>query len=248
MNNQTSKLMPCYRQIVKGYISATAGFYVVLVVVTLLSAVGIVSLNGGAVGNFSVYGAASLIYMFVAGVAGVRADLRLCMQFGASRRTAMAAEVLATITAAAGIAVLNEVMSALSRVLFRLIASNVLVADLYEILYAKSDMGGTGGFALHAKSALFIFVALLALFAFGTFFTLLFWNLRGVGMVVGGIAIPVVLNLAIWLLNIANLGDAIVALFSDPVRCMACCALLALVFGVINWGLLTRANIRAAAK
>lgn len=248
MNNQTSKLMPCYRQIVKGYISTTAGFYVVLVAVTLLSAVGIVSLSGGAVGNFSAYGAASLIYMFVAGVAGVRADLRLCMQFGASRRTAMVAEVLATITAAAGMAVLNEVMNVLSRGVFRLVASNVLVADLYEILYERSSMGGAGGFALHAKSALFIFVMLLALFAFGTFFTLLFWNLRGVGMVVGGIAIPVVLNLVIWLLNIAGLGDAVLALLGDPVCCMVCGVLAILFFGVIDWLLLTRANIRAAAK
>lgn len=250
------------REIGIGTLRSAAVFYLVILIVTAFTALGPgmievseelnwISGEHNVIGVMSFLGMSSAIFLFVAGVAGLRADLRLCVQFGVSRRTAYWAENAVVALTAAGIAVLNEALTAAAFGVSAQLGRPVRMMDLYEMLYVCDNtlLKTPLGFAGHFQSALFTFCLLVALFVFGSFFTLGFWNLHGIGLVVGGLAIPVVLNAAIWLLVWSGLGTPLATwLLAAPTNCMLFCLLSTALFAALDRLLLEQAYIKAAGK
>lgn len=244
---KTNKFFACYRQLLREYGTALPVFIGVMLALMLLGFA--LSYGQGGEGTFSGMGLISAIFIFVAGVGGLRSDIRLCVQFGASRRTALLAEALAAVTASALLALAGELMNLLCGLLSAVLHTPMASADLYAMVYLGGDTAAMNSFGAHAASALLVFVLLLAMFTFGAFFTLLFWNLRGIGIVAGGISIPVVVNGVLWLLSLSG-GDKILLGFwqQGALAFGGSCILFTVVFAAIDWLLLSHANLRAPAK
>lgn len=209
---------------------------------------------GGRSVTFNGWGFASVFFLLVLGIVGLRENLRMFVQNGVSRRSAFLAELTAIAAVSAALAVYGQVLTGVVQLLSGG-RETVFVADLYQLVYVGYAPGGVMTPGQLAVGGLLNLSLLLALGMLGEFFSALFWRLNKFWTVVAAIAIPVLLNGAAWGLywladRMPALMEAVGAmarwLLASPWNLMAASLLAAAALAGINWLLLRRAHIKAA--
>lgn len=240
------KFLPAFRYSLWGYLRSSAGFYAVMVIITLLL-VFYVPLRKSSWGvDFNVYGVAATICAFVVGIASIRDDLRLLTQNGVSRRTGFLSELLSVLTFATVLSAAGELLTGLCQLILAG-NSHVFVGDWYQLFYLRGNYSMLS-FSAHLMSGL-----LNTAFAFsgclgGVFFSLLFWRLSRLWKIAAGISIPVLINGIPWLLYQLHISlmPLVRFLMTSPWNLIAFLLLLSGVTAGINWLLLRRAVIKSA--
>ncbi|MEA4895010.1 MAG: hypothetical protein VB064_07070 [Oscillospiraceae bacterium] len=241
-------LKPAFRYQFQGALKSAIVFSLIMLAVLAIFSVVTVGGYGESRATFIGYGVSAAIFMFVMGIVSIRSDLRLCLQFGVSRRTAFVSEILALLTLSAVLAVTGELITGLAQAaVLNAPSEHVFVCDLYQIIYLKSGFVQLS-FAQHIMSALVNTGLLLSLTMTGMFFSLLFWRLSKVWTVLVAISIPILLNLVPWLLLKVGFNPApfVAWVLRSPFYYVLTCLAVAVFFGIINWFLLRVANIKAA--
>ncbi len=240
----TMKLKPAFHYQFQDILKSAGIFLLVMASITT----GMLILAARAHGtmSFSAFGFSNVIFLFVLGIVSIRSNLRLCLQFGVSRRTGFVSALLANICIALLLAVAGELLIVAARAAGSGL-SNLTLWDTYQMLYLGSS-GSPMSFGQHLGSALFNTVLSIATFQFGMFFSLLFWRLNKLWTIVAAISIPVLLNVVPWLLYTlgVDLMPFVNWMINAPENFILFGLALGLFFCVINWLLVRRANIKAA--
>ncbi|HRW56222.1 MAG TPA: hypothetical protein P5185_00430 [Oscillospiraceae bacterium] len=196
--------------------------------------------------SFTGYGITAVIFLFIMGIVNIRSDLRLCLQYGVSRRTSFVSEILAVLSVSAILAAAGELLTGIAQA-FSAGNSQFLIADLYQLIYVGPDAVSLS-FGQHILSMLLNTSLTFCACLFGMFFSLMFWRLNKVWTVVAAISIPVLINVVPILLS--RLGINLILLINwigaSPFNFVLFFLLLAALFGAVNWLLLRRANIKEA--
>lgn len=241
-------LKPVFRYGMKNYLSGYGVFLAIMAVIMLcfMVAAGKAAVHVEGMSSFSGMGLISAVCVFVVGVASPREDIRLCLQLGVSRRTALAGIWLASSAAALALAAGGELLTLLGGWLCRGM-ENVFVMDLYQMIWLDGETMGPGGHVLSILVNTFVF---LAAYAVGMFFSFGFWRLsRKLSIVAAALSIPLVLNGVPWLLywlgvDLAPFEDW---LLKSGFNAVITAAAAAAVFMAANARLLARAAIKEAA-
>jgi len=239
-------LKPAYRYQFMSLLKGTAVFYLIMIVIVTAFLAVTINFGGSSSMTFGGYAFAAAVYLFVAGIVYIRSDLRLCLQFGVSRRTAFLSEILSFLSISAILAVAGELVTALVRVA----ASgnpNIFVLDFYQIVYLGAEKV-LPSFGHQAMSFLTNVAMFFCACTVGAFFSLMFWRLNKFWTIVVAISIPFAINGLPYLL--IKLGVDFSRFFawiaSSPFCFILTCLVIAAAAVVIDWLLLRRANIKAA--
>ena len=240
-------LKPTFRYQFINCMKAAAIVYPILIIIVaafLISALTI-SADSSSYYSFTGYCFTTTIFMFVIGVTFIRSDLRLCLQFGVSRRTTFVSELLAVLTASLVLAVAGEILIGTAQA-FSAANKNFFFADIYQLFYLEGESKLT--FIQHIISALFSTSLMFASCLLGMFFSLMFWRLNKFWTVVAAISIPLLINGIPALLYKAGVDFTpfINWLSYSPFNFMLFFILIAALIGIINWLILRNANIKAA--
>jgi len=241
-------IKPAFRYQLGGYLRASAIFYLVMALLISAFVIGTlsVSVNGDITLSFMGGSAALTVFMFVAGIVSIRSDVRLCLQYGVSRRTAFAAGLLAALCGSALLALATGLLVSLAQLL-TVNQGNSVFADLYQMLYLGMDLRQLS-LGQQLLSALLNVSLMMAACLLGMFFSLLFWRLNKICTIIVAVAIPISLNLAPIALYRAGADLAPLShwLLAAPSHLVLFILPPAALFGLIDWLLLRRANIRPA--
>ncbi len=240
-------LKPAFRYQFNNYIRGSVVVFLIIFLIVSVAMVFSLSFDNGS-SNISVsgYSFAAIVFLFVMGIVSIRNDLRLCLQFGVSRRTAFLSELLAVLSVSAVIVVVGELLNG-AAMLFLAGNEHFFVGDFYQIIYLR-DTSSVLTLAQHAQSALMNFSLVLSACLFGMFFSLMFWRLSRTWTIIVAVAIPLLLNLvpaALYKLGV-NFQPFILWLAASPYYLVLFALALAAFFGIINWLLLRNANIKEA--
>ena len=241
-------LKPSFRYQFSSFLKGSAVVYVILTIIAAGLMIGTmyVSTDSSTTFSFTGYSITAAIFMFVMGIVNIRSDLRLCLQFGISRRTSFVSELLAILATSFIVAVAGELLTGIVQAL-SVDNSKLYVADLFQLIYA-----GDGATALtlgqHAMSALLNTSLTFCACIGGMFFSLMFWRLNKLWTIVVAISIPLLINIVPILLYKAgvNLEPLVTWIRSSPINFVLFFLLSAALFVIINWLLLRKANIKEA--
>jgi len=236
---------PAFRYQFVNFLKSAAVFYLIIVVITTAFLIVSVHFAADSSMSFTGNGNAFAIGMFVVAIVYIRSDLRLCLQFGVSRRTAFISEILAVLSVSAILAVAGELLTAITQVVV-LSNPNSFVGDVYQLIYMDAARV-LPTFGQHMLSALINTGMFFCASLIGMFFSLLFWRLNKLWTIVVAIAIPFAINgVPILLVRLGfNLNPFIEWIASSPF-CFALTSLtIAAAAALIDWLLLRRANIKA---
>lgn len=241
------KFLPAFRYSFRGYLRASAGFYLVAAAVIAIAAVFVILRSGGGGSSLTGYGVAAAITLFVFGIASIREDLRLLVQNSVSRRTAFLGVVLSVLAAAAVLATAGELLTWLGQ-LFARGHSNFYMGDLYQMIYVGIGDGAALSFSGHLISILLNTALTFGSCLCGMFFSLLFWRLKKVWKVIAGISIPFLLNVFPWIMMKIGLSPKplIHFLAASPWNLIGFFLLISVLAAGIDWLLLRRAVIKSA--
>ncbi len=239
-------LKPAFSYQFPNILKGTAVFYLAIAVISSVIMVSSMSISEQSTVSFSAFGFAAAVCLFVMGVTNIRSDLRLCLQFGVSRRTAFVSELLSTVCVSVVLSAAGELMTGISQVLT---AGNAryFTADLYQFLFLGAHKM-TLSFSQHVQSAMVNAGIMVAFCLAGMFFSLLFWRLNRLWTVVAAISIPLLINgvpILVYKSGV-DLRPFFRWLISSPLYFVLFWLLLAGLLCVIDWYLLRRANIKAA--
>ena len=238
---------PAFRYQFGNYIKGSVVVFLIIFLIVSVALVFSLSFETGSSSiSVSGYSFAAVVFLFVMGIVSIRNDLRLCLQFGVSRRTAFLSELLAVIAVSAIIVVAGELLNGIAALL---IANNenFFVGDFYQIIYLR-DTSAILSLGQHSQSALMNFSLVFSACLFGMFFSLMFWRLSRTWTIIVAVAIPLLINLvpmALYKLGV-NFQPFIHWLAASPYYLVLFALALAVFFGIINWLLLRKANIREA--
>ncbi len=245
----TMNLRPafCYR--IKENVRSTALFFLIIALITLALAFFFsVSISGetSIQYSFSYYETAAIIYLFVCGIVIVREDLRLFLQYGVSRRTAFAADLLAAFLTALALSMFATLLTLLMHGLF---GSNpqVTYLNLYQIIFFGGSVSPLS-FSQHLCSIAVLTAVQLAAYMTGEFLSLLFYRLNKILTIFVAVALGLFLTTGLPILTfqlrslLAPIGAYLVANVWRTVLFFLVCAFLT---GIIDWLLLRRAPVRA---
>lgn len=246
-------LKPAFRYQFRDYFKGTGVFFLVMVVIVAASII----LAMYSHGNISISGfsMATAICLFILGIVTPRSNLRLCAQFGVSRRTAFTSLFLAVLADIVILSLAGELLLYVGQSAGKGI-SNLSFADLYQLLYLGAQPMSLS-LSQHVMSVLLNTSLILLLFVFGMFFTFLFWRLNKIWTIIVAVAIPLLCNLIPALLvklassvpAIGRLFRALQHIFASSVwNLMALFLLLSVILAGIDWLLIRRANIREPAS
>ena len=241
-------IKPAFRYQFGSFLKGSAVVYLVLMLIVIASMIGTMRISTDVSTSISFTGfcITATIFLFVMGIVNIRSDLRLCLQYGVSRRTAFVSELLAVLATAVILSAAGELMTGIAQTISA-DNSKLFISDLYQLIYVGADVPSLT-LSQHALSALFNTSLMFAACLGGMFFSLMFWRLNKVWTVIVAISIPVIINAVPILLD--RLGVDFVPFIrwisSSPFCFVAFFLLLAILLSIINWLLLRRANIREA--
>lgn len=245
-------LKPAFRYQFAEFIKSAAIFYASMIAIMIFAFIHVVNVsvvnfnvNEKIAGSFSGLGITSAIFMFVISVAAIRSQIRLSLQFGVSRRTAFVNHLLCCGLISVILAAAGEILQIVT-VALEINHSNFMFADMYQLIYMKTNDTTILTLPQHLNSAFMNFCICLGFTMFGTFFSLLFWLLSRTWKIIAVILMVVLTNLVPFQLNHAGISfmPFINWLNSSPYCLMLFLVLFAAVFTVISWLLLRRTNVK----
>lgn len=211
-----------------------------LIVISLHTSIGTTNVT------FSGYGITASIFLFVMGIVNIRSDLRLCLQYGVSRRTSFASEILAVLSISIILSVAGELLTCIVQAL----STNVtrfFIADIYQLIFVGPNAISMT-FSQHLLSILLNTCLTFFSCLFGMFFSLMFWRLNKLWSIVVAVLIPISINVVPLLLSKLglNLAPFIGWATASPFHYDLIFLFLAVLLGIFDWLLLRRANIKEA--
>lgn len=244
---------PAFRYQFRDYFRGTGVFFLIMVVIFAASII----LATYSYGNISISGfsMATAICLFILGIVTPRPNLRLCAQFGVSRRTAFTSLLLAVSADIVILSLAGELLLYVGQSVGTGIG-NLFLGDLYQLIYLGAQPMSLS-LSQHILSVLLNSCLILLLFICGMFFTFLFWRLNKVWTIIVAIAIPLLFNLIpAFLYRLASslpaIGRFIMALqhcFTSSVwNLIALFLVLSAILAGIDWLLIRRANIKEPAS
>ena len=236
-HNLRPALRYCLTDLFRGVSVFTAILTLILAALMIVSAV--YPNRDGVFGGFSLICG---ICLFVVGVASIREQLRLCLQFGVSRYTAFTASYLSAGVLSFSFALLGEVLGLLAH---GPLPGRRFVQGLYAAVYLTNDAALSLTFAQHLSGFLLHGALLWFLFSLGSLFSLAFWRLKKVGTLLLALSIPLLLNLLPWLCEYAGLSltPLIIWMRADVFHFVLLMVLLLVLTTLGGAGLLRRADI-----
>lgn len=249
---QNMNFRPAFAYFFRDYLMGVIPFFGVMTALIILTEViGSITGNAGSL-RFSGFGFASYICLFVLGVVTPRPNLRLCAQFGVSRRTAFLSQLAAVALAALALCAGGELLVWAAQVLS---GPQVLFADIYQMMIGLEDSAGLT-LSGHLASMGFNLCMMLFFFAFGMLFTTVYWRLNKFWMIVVSISIPVLCNVIpltlYWADRFTVVRQAMVQigwfLAASPWNIALVSMVMGALFTVISYLLVRRANIREPAS
>lgn len=175
----------------KGAVKSILIFFTVLTLLLFGMALWFSQLAGeNSTTYFSGYSFAAIIMMFVVGICSVRDDLRLFIQNGIARKTAFVSEIAVALFSAIVVSIGGEIFMLMGRLVSGRV-ERFFVQDLYPVIYA----GGSTSLTVwqHIESIALSSAFILAAFAGGMFFSLMFYRLNKAWSIVAAVSIPFVL-------------------------------------------------------
>lgn len=239
---------PSFRYQFSSFLKGSAVVYLILTIIAagLMLGTMYVSTDSTSTFSFKGFSITAAIFLFVMGIVNIRSDLRLCLQFGISRRTSFVSELTAVLATSFILAVAGELLTGIIQALSSN-NSNFYVADLYQLIYERHS---TTALTLgqHAMSALLNTSLTFCACIGGMFFSLMFWRLNKLWTIVVAISIPLLANIVPIILYKAgvNLEPLVTWIGSSPVNFVLFFLMTATLFVIINWLLLRKANIKEA--
>lgn len=244
-----TNLKPAYIYQLKDFINSSLVLCAVMLLIIAASVIGAFNFDSDIA--FSGFGASAAIFMFVFGIVAPRQSLRLCIQFGVSRRTSFIGEIMSALTISFILAVFGELLISVAS-LFN--SENLFFADFYQMFYLNDKMDLSMTFGHHMTSIIFSMAIFIFTFCFGMFFTYIFWRLNKIWTIVVALSIPLLLNvipiLGYRLYKVSAPTAKIGVAFADfvsssPWNAMLIFVIVAVIMTAINWMLVRRANIKA---
>lgn len=239
---------PSFRYQFSSFLKGSAVVYLILTIIAAALMIGTmyVSTDSTSTFSFTGYSITATIFLFVMGIVNIRSDLRICLQFGISRRTSFVSELLAVLATSLIVAVAGELLTGIVQALSAN-NSKFYVADLYQLIYASEGTTSLT-FGQHAMSALLNTSLTFCACIGGMFFSLMFWRLNKVWTIVVAISIPLLINIVPIVLYKAgvDLEPLVTWIRSSPISFVLFFLLTATLFVIINWLLLRKANIKEA--
>jgi len=249
-------IMPAFRYRLAEAVKGALIFFgiMVLSMTGVTSVIFYIGIQGGHIsGNFSGFGIAAAIMMFVIGICTIREDLRLMLQNGMGRRTVFVTELLTIVTVALLLAALGELLVIAGQAVTSG-WSNYYITDIFQIVYF-SEMGAHLTLTAHIASMACFFALYVCANLAGMFFSLLFYRLNKAWTIIVAIGAPLLLifglpNLLFWRGNPSFLSTALTKLFafsfSTPWTLLLTFAVCAVLIAVVNWLMLRRAPVKPA--
>lgn len=247
-------LKPVLTYRIKDSIYSIASFIAVIAVVTI-SFIFIALKSGNAEFSLTAYGFPGAIMMLVVGIICVRETLRICLQFGTSRKTLFASEIVGSVFFSLIIAIAIELIIAAAQAATASYAE-INVFDLFQILYLSPDLK-TLSFAQHIASTLVNCSLFISVYAAGAFISMLFYRLSKTWKIAVAIGVPVfffiLLPIGIDFLGLAEeISSSIMSVMnwisSDVVNWFLFFLGSAVIISAINWLLIRRAPVIPASN
>ncbi len=251
-----SKLGSVIKRDIKANYSGILGFCVVMLAVELLAYLCAFFFNSEVDGDlvnvfvgFSGFTFSAMIAMFVLGIVTIRENLRLLIQNGVGRKTAILSELITNLLISFIFAVFGEV----SIYFFAEVSKGVKGAnftDLYELMYENIDVVGMPIFE-HLKAILFSMLLFFLMSSVGMFISLVFLRLSKpmkIAVAVGApvlfvILIPLSINLLGWFDWLGSALSAVLQFATKPFGAALVLTALSAIAVIVNWCIVQRAAI-----
>lgn len=178
-------------------------FYLVMIGLSCISAATIATV--GTVDNVfavNLYGGpemATLVFLFVMGLCTFKETFFLFLQNGVSRKTLFAGKLLTFASIALILSAADTLLRLIIRGLMELAGSSANVLTFYASVYGRND--ASGPVPLQVKAFFFEFFLALFVMALGYFITVLFYRLNAKGKILVGAGVPILLLIALPLLD-----------------------------------------------
>ncbi|MCL2507625.1 MAG: hypothetical protein FWF05_00470 [Oscillospiraceae bacterium] len=150
--------------------------------------------------QFSGMDAATVIFLFVCGLAVFREQFGMLSQNGVSRKTVFRGRIAAVLTIAFGMAVIDKINLIAFKWACSLIGEDVICTSLFEQLY-NSETKVRGTLTTHVYSFIFCLVSYLAAAMFGYLISLTFYRLGKAGKISVAAGVPALLFIALPIVN-----------------------------------------------
>lgn len=239
-------IKPAFRYQFGSYMRSSGVFFIIMAAVLLVFLVSATySGDGSSYFGFTGYVFSTSIFMFVIGIVNIRSDVRLCLQYGVSRRSSFVSNLLVLLLVSAILAVAGEVMTSIAKYST---AGNerLIVGDLYQLIYMQENLKGGLSLGQHFQSTLVNISLLICACIGGMFFSLMFWRLNKFWTVIVAVSIPVLMNIipvGLFRLGV-DLEPLLNWIISSPYNFVLFFMLTTIAFVGINWLLLRRADIK----
>lgn len=198
---------------------------------------------------------ATAIFLFVTGLCSFKESFGMLMQNGISRKNIYIGRVLTTITLAFGMAMLDTIILLIFQSVSKISGGILNYSSMYEqFFYMHSSQ--ISSFQVHVEVLIFDFVLYLTSIALGYLITNMFYRVNKTGKVALGAGVPVVLFVIFPVFDAAVMKGKISMAIAkgldfafgftkqQPGRTFITFIITFLVFSVISWLLVRRADVK----
>lgn len=244
-------IQPAYKYKIKDMLISTIIFYAIMVLILAALITGTlhftVNVGGNFRSSFTGFGFAAAIFLFISGIVAIREDLRLFMQNGIGRKTTFVIQILIAGTVSLTLALLGELLLKVSQ----LIAgptSNLIISDLYYMIFVSFN-AARHILIQHLESVVTNLVMFTSAYTVGVFISLLFYRLNKFWTILVAVGAPIFIFVGIPILisRYNFLGKPVLLITSHPWLYIAFFIAITIVTSLLNWLLLRRAPVKAAA-
>ncbi len=251
-----SKLGSVIKRDIKANYSGILGFCAVMLSIELLTYFSVlvfkVESNGeliNIVAGFSGFTFSAAIAMFVLGIVTIRENLRLLIQNGVGRKTAILSEFITNLLISFVFAVFGET----SIYFFAELSKNkqgLNFTDLYELMFESIDTVGMP-FVEHIKAVLFMTALFFLVSCGGMLISLVFLRLSKIMKIVVGVGTPILLLILIpisisafgWFDWLGRALQSVLNFASNPTGAIVVLLSMGIITAIINWFIVQRAAI-----
>jgi hypothetical protein len=150
--------------------------------------------------GFSGTSAATVIFLFIVALNSFKEIYKMQMQNGLSRKTILISRTLVSLTVAAGLAVIDELVLLIFEASTSSTGHNIVYSTLLNQYY-ETGLSEIMPATIHLESVIYDFFLFLGFMAAGYFLTLLFYRLNKIGKIAVGAGVPILIFVIIPIID-----------------------------------------------
>lgn len=195
-------IKPALKYKLKENLKGMGSFYIIIYLIMILSATMVIVKSDVEISNFNGMELSTWVFMFVIGLNSFKADFRLFLQNGISRKSLYVSSILS-------LGILSAIMVVIDFVNLMILKSisGVGHRNIYEILFNKS-LSWTSvadNMICLLWNIVIIFTAAMA----GFLITLVFYKMNKFAKTIVGFGVPILLFVGLPIVNVTFLNDAL---------------------------------------